>query len=274
MGNKFTTILAAALLLVMAPMASATLWGELTFTPNCEGWVASGDIHFHPMRTNADVDYVVRLLQNNVVLEEFTGIVNILQSNPYVTLMGSWTTDMCGDYVATGYFHLNTPDNDVRTATVAFTCDCPDEDACHYTPGYWKNHPENWPVMSVTLGGVTYSQAQALAIMGTPVQGDATVILAYHLIAAILNVANGASDDIQNSIDAANAYLTAHPLFSKPAKLVKAEGTMIKDALAGYNEMGCPDGMESMGSTVAKSADEESTLPESSSWGALKDTYR
>ncbi len=274
MNLRIARILAFTLVMALASVAGATHWGTVTFSPNCEGWVASGNIEFAGPRVAADVDYVVTLSQGGNVLETYTGLVTILVGNPVMNLMGTWTTEMCGDFVASGTFHLNTPDNDIATATVAFTCDCPDEDACHYTPGYWKNHPENWPVMSVTLGGVTYSQAEALAIMGTPVQGDATVILAYHLIAAILNVAGGASDDIQGSIDAANAYLTAHPLFSKPVKLVKAEGTMIKDALAGYNEMGCPDGMESMGSTVAKSADEESTLPESSSWGALKDTYR
>src|SRR6185295_7670920 len=29
------------------------------------------------------------------------------------------------------------------------------------TPGYWKNHPAAWPVASITVGGITYTKAQA-----------------------------------------------------------------------------------------------------------------
>lgn len=31
------------------------------------------------------------------------------------------------------------------------------------TPGYWMNHPEAWPFNSITIGGVTYTTAQAIA---------------------------------------------------------------------------------------------------------------
>ena len=34
------------------------------------------------------------------------------------------------------------------------------------TPGYWKNHPEAWPVATITVGGVTYTKAQAIAWLG------------------------------------------------------------------------------------------------------------
>jgi hypothetical protein len=30
------------------------------------------------------------------------------------------------------------------------------------TPGYWKNHAEAWPVQFITVGGVTYTKAQAI----------------------------------------------------------------------------------------------------------------
>lgn len=63
---------------------------------------------------------------------------------------------------------------------------------CTYTQGYWKNHEELWPVASLMLGSVLYSAAQADAILGTPVAGNGLVSLAHQLIAAKLNVANGA----------------------------------------------------------------------------------
>jgi hypothetical protein len=40
---------------------------------------------------------------------------------------------------------------------------------CTFTQGYWKTHPTAWPVLSLTLGTVSYTQAQLLAILGQPV---------------------------------------------------------------------------------------------------------
>jgi hypothetical protein len=59
------------------------------------------------------------------------------------------------------------------------------------TQGFWENHPNAWPVSSLTLGRQTYTQAELLAILRTPVRGDASLILTYQLIAAKLNSAGG-----------------------------------------------------------------------------------
>lgn len=64
---------------------------------------------------------------------------------------------------------------------------------CTYTQGYWKNHASLWPVLTLTLGtAAPYSQAELLAIFGQPVQGNGLISLAHQLIAAKLNIANGA----------------------------------------------------------------------------------
>jgi len=34
---------------------------------------------------------------------------------------------------------------------------------CTLTQGYWKNHPDAWPVTSLELGSRTYSKAEALS---------------------------------------------------------------------------------------------------------------
>ncbi len=50
--------------------------------------------------------------------------------------------------------------------------------ACDYsnceprTPGFWKNHPDDWPVNMITIGGVKYTKDQAIQIMQTPGKGD------------------------------------------------------------------------------------------------------
>jgi hypothetical protein len=58
-----------------------------------------------------------------------------------------------------------------------------------FTQGYWKNHPDAWPLDTLTLGTVTYSKDQLLLILRRPVRGNGLVALAHQLIAAKLNVA-------------------------------------------------------------------------------------
>jgi hypothetical protein len=63
---------------------------------------------------------------------------------------------------------------------------------CVRSQGYWKNHPDAWPVTSLMLGNVTYDQQQLLDILHQPVRGNGLLILAHQEIAAKLNIANGA----------------------------------------------------------------------------------
>jgi len=65
--------------------------------------------------------------------------------------------------------------------------------ACPLGQSLWKNHPDTWPVTSLTLGSQTYTQAELLTLFGAPPRGDASVILAHQLIAAKLNIANGSN---------------------------------------------------------------------------------
>jgi hypothetical protein len=62
---------------------------------------------------------------------------------------------------------------------------------CPLGQGFWKNHPDAWLVTTLTLGSQTYTQAQLLTLLTTPVRGDASLILADQLIAAKLNIAHG-----------------------------------------------------------------------------------
>mgnify|MGYP001089925194 CR=1 FL=1 len=58
-----------------------------------------------------------------------------------------------------------------------------------FTQGYWKSHPEAWPVETLTLGANTYTKDQLISILRHPVRGNGLVALAHQLIAAKLNVA-------------------------------------------------------------------------------------
>ncbi|HXU65209.1 MAG TPA: hypothetical protein VN962_26095, partial [Polyangia bacterium] len=71
---------------------------------------------------------------------------------------------------------------------------------CTFTQGYWKTHgpipagnnSNEWPVTSLTLGNVNYTDLQLQSIFDTPAGGNGLISLSHQLIAAKLNIANGA----------------------------------------------------------------------------------
>ena len=84
---------------------------------------------------------------------------------------------------------------------------------CTYTQGFWKNHyADSWPASVVsgglTLGTVSYTAAELESIFTTPPAGNGLVILAHQLIAAKLNIANGANGSaVAAAIAAADAMI-------------------------------------------------------------------
>jgi uncharacterized delta-60 repeat protein len=63
---------------------------------------------------------------------------------------------------------------------------------CPKSQGHWKNNPSIWPVDALELGSQSYSKAELRALLKTSTQTDASLILARQLIAAKLNIENGA----------------------------------------------------------------------------------
>jgi hypothetical protein len=107
---------------------------------------------------------------------------------------------------------------------------------CTLTQGFWKNHARAWPVDTLVLGGVTYTQAEAIAILRTAPRGDATYILIDQLIAATLSLAHGAdASAIAATVAAADAWLSAHPLGSRPTGSTRDEGIGLAAALDDFN---------------------------------------
>jgi hypothetical protein len=78
------------------------------------------------------------------------------------------------------------------------------------TPGYWKNHPEAWPVVTITVGGVTYTREQAIAWLDN-VNKDRTTTMFSSLVSAKLNVLIGNDKScVASTIAAADAWMQAH----------------------------------------------------------------
>ncbi len=111
---------------------------------------------------------------------------------------------------------------------------------CPLSQGFWRTHTNLWTVDSLTLGTVTYTKAQLIAIMTSPVTTDASVILAKQLIAALLNLANGSDPTpICDTIADANLLLDGCTVPCKVDKKTQPAlfQSMVKDAavLERYN---------------------------------------
>lgn len=107
--------------------------------------------------------------------------------------------------------------------------------------GYWKNHPEDWPIDEIEIGNVNYTKDEALEILVGANAKDATRMLAAQLIVAKLNRLSGAFScfDINEIIEEADSFLKSHPLGSDPRGDERQEALRIKDLLDAYNNSGC-----------------------------------
>jgi parallel beta-helix repeat protein len=86
---------------------------------------------------------------------------------------------------------------------------------CPQPQGFWKNNPNAWPVNNLTLGSQSYTKTELLRILrtstGTGAKADASLILADQLIAAKLNIANGADGTpVTSTIAAADTVLSLY----------------------------------------------------------------
>jgi hypothetical protein len=82
------------------------------------------------------------------------------------------------------------------------------------TPGYWKNHPEAWPVAQITVGGRLYTRDQAIAVLWQS-GSDKTLTMFSSLVPAMLNVLIGNEPScVEATITAGNNWLASYPVGS------------------------------------------------------------
>jgi hypothetical protein len=270
---KAKALLVALGILVLAGSAWACVITSFDATADCYGWTSSATITVCGSRDT--LAYVVYLKQDGAIIATFSETFVVWETDPTWHFDVPWGMELCGDYVAEGHFYyISPPDAVGRDFTIPFTCPCEDG-GCHFTPGYWKNHPDAWPVMELTVGCTTYNQAQLLVILDKPVRGDATIILAHHLIAAKLNVLSGADDSINSEIMAGDMMLCTYGLYSNPPDPIRSEILGIKNALCAYNEYIVPGCEEEVIMPVEAGAELSPAAPEEdTSWGAIKSIYK
>jgi len=159
------------------------------------------------------------------------------------------------------------------------TLPCPNPE-CTFTQGYWKNHgpvgcasgnnSNVWPVSSLTLGNVSYTDLQLCSIFNQPAQGNGLISLAHQLIAAKLNAGTGATC-AQSTIDAADALIgnkVVPPVGS--GFLAPGVTSSLTNDLNTYNNgLGCAETCE--GNKVQKFGAQSA---KKSVWGTVKVKYR
>jgi RHS repeat-associated protein len=116
-----------------------------------------------------------------------------------------------------------------------------DDDFCPRSPGFWKTHPEDWPVDYLELGGVEYEMPALLELLdyGGP---DASIKLARQLVATKLNLAAGSDPFILPTVEAADLFLIDFPPGSNPRGQDKQQALALKDELEAYNNLDCEEG--------------------------------
>jgi hypothetical protein len=112
----------------------------------------------------------------------------------------------------------------------------PAASGCTYSPDHWGWNPQAWPVEELELGGEVYRQDEALEILLADPAGDEAQALLQQLIAAKLNLENGAVwTEVEAAVEAAGEWLEAHPPGSKLKKPHREEAADLAEGLEEFN---------------------------------------
>lgn len=262
MKTKVFLLLALSIVMVSTGANAAMLDAD------CDGWTSSGSF---TMPT--DLEFTIYLYQDGELIWSYTETANVTYDDPYFLFTGEWPMELCGDYTV----HLDLNYNmGVGWRTLSydteFTCECDEPGYCTFTPGYWKNHEEAWPVMNLTVGCVDYTQAELLEIFDWPTKGGNVAIkLFHHLVAAKLNVLGGSDDYIAGAIMDADDYFCMYPL-TRLGYGDNGRTGDLKEPLVTYNEIECEEEEDDdeMLAIEGPAAMENSAATETSSWGSIK----
>jgi hypothetical protein len=205
---------------------------DITLSATCEDYTI--EVEGVSIAGHNKIEYDLYLGSDIVASGEFfVGIGNFDE-----TITEPWppgTFVECGSYHITSEFYMPCDVYEYPEADVYCPCD-----GCTRTPGYWRNHPDEWPVDEITIGGVTYTKGVAIIYLQTRTAGDKSLTMFKALVAAKLNALAGADTScIAETIAAADAWMLENPVGSNvPGGGVDSpwrDGEPLKNALDDYN---------------------------------------
>lgn len=236
-----------------APAGFSLQWMTAAdYAANGNSWYASDDLRL----CKASFSGNANASRYNLVAGESVSV------NVGEFLFDSGASTNCGDALTCGTQYVFRAFAHATSAlmrsefTANLTCStlaCGADESCTYTQGHWKTHgpvPEGnnvneWPqdvndnglLLGTTITNI-YTAFQLQSIFDAPPAGNGLIILAHQLIAAKLNVANGADDiDIALTIEAADDLigdLVVPPVGS--GFLAPGVTSSLTTALRNYNE--------------------------------------
>ena len=238
---------AVALMLLCLSAAQANSLKQIEVVADCEGFtITVTGVTYKSLVSHVAYDLMLLRAgqEGTPILVSGTfdvpaGHFDGYQDTPPVVFQGVWPTVLCGTYTTEAQLTLISYYNGELYSELPYSAegplvDCPcDDQWCPRTPGYWKNHPESWPVLELQIGDTIYSQDELLVMLWVPVRGNVSVILIKHLIAAKLNLLAGA-----DGASVANVIIQADML------LADGDGSRptlrdLKDQLDAFNNGAC-----------------------------------
>jgi hypothetical protein len=112
------------------------------------------------------------------------------------------------------------------------------------TPGFWKNHPEEWPIANSTLEEVynvpdafgldNQTLLQALSFKGGPGLAGMARNLLRHSVAGLLNILH---PDVEYPL---NEFAVVNRTNAALNSGSRAQMEAQKNEFAGFNQLGCP----------------------------------
>ena len=194
-----------------ADVLTVPLGGTITYTftvtnspanpeanPEC-GFAEFQDIH------------LMNISDDTLGTDIFTGNHQLVKGDRFTTSIEHVASE-CGPLTNTAtakWVNGNQVINKTDSATVTVLCET---NAGAGTPGYWKNHPDAWPVESITIGGNTYTKEAAIRMIDSPIRGDKTITLFKALVATKLNLLMGTNSSCIADITAmADAWMKENP---------------------------------------------------------------
>jgi hypothetical protein len=273
----FTIVLALILTQGKAVQAQSI---DLNGNADCEGWNAQAQLTFPAGVFSAGLDYTVILTSRageEVARSEWTGQVNRYEEPVMMTMYGdAWGLALDSSYAVSFVFHFLSEEAVLNLELVCGEIGGepePVEEACRLSPGFWKNHPEDWPVDTLYIGGTEMDQDQLVQQLRSFARRNPFRLMIRELVAAKLNVANGCDSSINQVIEDADRFLIQHPTTHNFRRTRVPQLRELRHALSVYNKSGCGEqGMER--DDFFRNTRDKTVEIEQTSFSSLKAMYR
>src|SRR5215469_1176641 len=206
--------LVLGILALFANPARANVITDAPATVDCNGFNLCVTIEFLAVGTPLEVDYDFSLTPVAGPSIPVTGMINFTPTmfTQTVCTSGTWpgsplsapftltgTASLPSEPPLPGFNPFDITFNGTDSTTVVLMCSS--AGGCPATIGFWKNakkhpFPDSVQTNGLTIGGVTYTADQLLAILKATGSGNAVAILGKQLVGALLNLAAGAKDNM------------------------------------------------------------------------------